>query len=94
MTDTYIKHLVIASGAEIKLVNRYDMKALAQLATWFASSFTKIIELNLEIRKGGVIYDLPLMIGWTVVRYNWHIYMACEIENDGEQAVSIVDPLI
>lgn len=94
MTDTHTKRLVMASVAEIKPANGNCVEALAQLATWFASGFTKIRELNLEAGEGVVINDLPPMIGWTVVGHDWRTYMACDLENDGERVVSMVGPLV
>lgn len=70
------------------------MEALAQLATWFGSGFTKIRELNVEAGKEAGIDELQPMIGYTVVGHIWDTYMACDIETDGEMVVSMVGPLI
>lgn len=41
MTDTYTKDLVMASGAEVKPAHGNSVEALAELATWFGSSFNE-----------------------------------------------------
>lgn len=94
MTDTYTKHLVMASGAEVKPAHGNSVEALTQLATWFGSGFTKIRESNVEAGKEAGIDELQRMIGYTVVGHIWDTYMACDIETDGERVVSMVGPLI
>lgn len=94
MTDTYTKHLAMASGAEVKPVHGNSLEALAQLATWFASGFTKVRELNIEAGKEEGIDELQPMIGYTVVGHIWDTYTACDLETDGESVVRMVGPLI
>lgn len=94
MTDAHTKRLAMASGAEVKPAHGNSVEALAQLATWLASGFTKIRELSLEAEKRVVIVDLLPMIGWTVVGHEWRTYMAYDIQIDGERVVNIVDLLI
>lgn len=52
MADTYKKCVAMASGVEVKSAHGSNLEALAQLATWFAPGFTKIRELNVEVRQG------------------------------------------
>lgn len=46
MTDTHIKRLVMAFGAEIKPAGGNSQEALAQLAIWFTAGFAKLCELQ------------------------------------------------
>lgn len=94
MTDTYIKHLAMALGAELRPVNGNRVEAFARLAAWFASDFTKIRELNPQARKAAGKDELLPMIGWTVAGHDWLTYTACDLETDGERVVSMVGQLI
>lgn len=94
MTDTYIKHLAMDLGAELRPVNGNNVEAFAPLATWFASDFTKRRQLNLQARKAAGKDKLLPMIGWTVAGHDWLTYVACDIETDGGSVVSIVGQLI
>ena len=94
MADTYIKHLAMALGAELRPVNGNRVEAFARLAAWFASDFTKIRELNPQARKAAGKDELLPMIGWTVAGHHWLTYTACDLETDGERVVSMVGQLI
>lgn len=94
MTDTYTKCLAMASGAEVKPAHGNSLEALAQLATWLASGFTKVRELNIEAGREEGIDELHPMIGYTVVGHIWDTYTACDLETDGERVVRMVGPLI
>jgi len=73
MTDAYTSELAFACAFELKEPNGGHSEAETQLATLHTAILLKLEDL---MHDGGVITEIPALVGWVVVGHNWFCYIS------------------
>jgi hypothetical protein len=90
MTDAYISELAFACAFELKEPNGGHSEAETQLVTLHTVMLLKLEDLAQDT---GAFPEIPALVGWVVVGYNWFCYIST-LCPDGSIVRIVNNPLL
>ena len=71
-TDVGLEGRPLFAGIVVRGADGNREEARLQLSCLFAAQFKKLVKLSKHVSN----YELPLLLGFTVIGCNWHLYSA------------------
>lgn len=95
MSDECTSKLGLYLGAEVKKAGERENVAQRQLFTWLGSGIIKARKLRAAATASGkpAQRDIMPLLGWTVVGYEWKLYVAFGAGDSPEDTIRIVGPI-